>query len=176
MRNDATLIGHPVILYAIHHWQQLLRWEKYSVDKSVHSENELNEWMDYEISGKYIKSARKNLEEIGKALIEGARRQAIPKEHVLSLKIKDLKLENKNTYLYVAWDRLNLEYINQTHELAERIKDIENYLHELPSGDKFRYLEDCPVELQKYGYIDSVIDILTVIDFLKDCWKQVCLL
>ncbi len=43
----------------------------------------------------YIESARKNLEAIGKALLEGARRQAIPKEKALALKIQELGFEKK---------------------------------------------------------------------------------
>ena len=79
---------------------------------------------------------------------------------------KELKIENNNTYLYVAWKRLALKNINETHELDERINQIEKYLGQLPAEDKLKWLGEYPIEMQKYGYIDPTIRISTVIDFL----------
>ncbi len=93
VRNDATLIGHPAILSAIHHWQKILSWEKYSKDNDIYSEEKIHQKSNYLLSGKYVKSARRNLEAIGKALLEGSKRQAVSKESSLAFKIKDLNLD-----------------------------------------------------------------------------------
>ncbi len=163
VRSDATLIGHPVIVYAIHHWQQLIKWKKINEDKSIRGDDRIG----WEISIKFIRSAEANLKAIGKALYKGATNQEVPVEFALAYQIKSLKIKAENAYLYVAWDRLHSKYINQSHDLEERVAVIENFLTQLPSSYNSKYLEDCPVELQKYGYIDSPLNISTVVDFLK---------
>jgi hypothetical protein len=179
VRNDATLIGHPVILSAIEHWQNILVWEKYSKNDDVYSEGEnVKEW-DELFTRTFIKSARENLEAIGKAMLEAVRRQAIPKETALKLKIEDLKIEAKNTYLYIAWKRLAKENIEQTHALDERISQIQNYLKQIPADNQIWWVRDCPIEMQKYVPVDSTIRISTVIDFLyadgsKFVYKENC--
>lgn len=165
VRNDATLIGHPAILFAIHYWQNILVWEKYTKSDDVYSES--YEAVNYVLVDQFVESARNNLEAIGKALLEGARRQAIPKETALSLKIQELGFEKKNTYLFVAWERLAAKHIKQTEELDERIDRVEKYLRNLPSDRSMKWLDEFPPELQKYGVIDSTISISRVIDFLK---------
>ena len=167
VRNDATLIGHPVILFAIEYWQKILIWEKYSKDDDVYSENESHKLSHSVLYGKYIESARQNLEAIGKAMFEGVKRQAIPKELALTLKINDLKIENKNSYLFVAWERLEVKNVDESHELDERITEIKNYLEQLPAINKAELIDEYPIEMQKYGYIDLGISIHSVIDFLK---------
>jgi len=165
VRNDATLIGHPAILFAINQWQNTLIWEKYNKSDDVYSE--VYKIANYVFVDQYIESARKNLEAIGKALLEGSRRQAIPKEMALALKIQDLGLEKKNTYLFVAWERLAAKHIKQTEELGERIDRVEKYLINLPSDQSIKLLDEFPPEQQKYGIIDATISIYKVIDFLK---------
>ena len=167
VRTDATLIGHPAILFAIDYWQQILIWEKYIKSENIYSEAEINKTLNYGFFERYIESARANLESIGKALLEGARRQAISKEMALSLKTEEIRLEKKNTFLFVAWERLAVKQMNESEEPDERINRIEKYLRQLTSYQSMKRLDEFPIELQKYGVIDSTISISTVIDFLK---------
>jgi hypothetical protein len=108
VRNDATAIGHPVVTYAIYHWQKLLAWSKYSKDTSVNRKSDIGEVINNLRANRPLKSAKRNLAAIGKALQEGARRMAIPKESALELKVERLHFDEDNTYLRVAWERLVL--------------------------------------------------------------------
>ncbi|HXH68739.1 MAG TPA: hypothetical protein VNI60_00180 [Pyrinomonadaceae bacterium] len=172
VRSDATLIGHPVIVFAIQHWQKLLIWEKYSKQEDVYGKDKKNKAFNEFVYIPFVESARHNLEAIGKALLEGARRQSVPKEYALTLKIKELKLEDKNTYLFFAWERLAAKYINSTHELDKRIIAIEEFLSQLPTVQNGKRLADFPRELQKFGFIESTISITSVINFLKTDGKS----
>lgn len=153
VRNDATLIGHPVILFAIHHWQQILIWEKFIEYKDVYGEK-----------NKFIDNARQNLEEIGKAMFEATRRQAIPKEVALNLKIEEMEVNSKSTFLYSAWKRLDKRHLNPTDELEKRVKKIEQHLRKLERNE---ISEKVPRSLTKPHRFHSIITVRNVIDFLK---------
>ena len=179
VRNDATLIGHPVIIFAIQHWQKILIEEKYSNLGDVYTSDKKYKLLNDDkhpslndpIYNPSVENARRNLEEVGKAFLEEAKRQSIPKESALAIKIKELKLEEKNTYLYFAWKRLFKKHIDIKQELDERINEIEKYLNQLPSEQIGKTLADYPLELRKFGYIDSTVTVSSVIDFLKSDGK-----
>ncbi len=167
VRNDATLIGHPVIVFAIHHWQKILAWEKYSKNDGAYSDDKIKKIVNYSTSGKYIESARNNLEAIGKALLEGARRQTVPKESAFSRKIINLGVEKQNTYLYVAWQRLHKKHNKPLNELEERIIAIEFYLQQLSKYQSADFFSEMPEEFQKHERMSSTITTEMVIDFLR---------
>lgn len=178
VRSNAITIGHPVILAAINHWQNLLIWEKYSRSDDKDSEDEIMQATNSWLTDEFLDSARANLEAIGKAMLEGSRRNAIPKEISLALKIEEIN--RKDTYLFVAWDRLQKVHIVDTEELPERIKKIEDFLRKLINdrGDNSSFLggifnnydlkSEIIKEQKKYGVVNSIISIDNVIAFLED--------
>lgn len=171
VRSDATLIGHPAIVFAIDHWQKILAWKNYSQYDDVHYRIENNKSIKnlfYDpYFDLYVERARLNLEAIGKALLEGARRQAIQKESAFVLKVQDLRLEEKNSYLFIAWKRLAKRHINETHELEERIDRIEKFLKKLSISQSPLQSDEFPPESREFNFIESTISISNVIGFLK---------
>jgi hypothetical protein len=114
-----------------------------------------------------VENAETNLKSISKSLVDGAIQQKVPKEVAFASKIKDLKIGERQTYLYVAWERLANKHILQTDELDKRVEKIELFLKQIPSYQNEIVLNEFESEFGKYGSVESTISIAKVIDFLK---------
>jgi hypothetical protein len=186
VKNNATNIGHPIIVAAIQHWEQLVRWAKYSKTETVYDINEeqkkdaksAKEAVDaakevnYLLNIKLVEIANANLINISKAFLYGATKQQVPKETAFAKKVKNLRIGEKKTYLYVAWKRLAKEHITQSNEFKERVEKIEDFLKQIPSYQNNIVLEDSKTELRQYGSVESTISISVVIEFLKTDGKK----
>lgn len=178
VRNDATLIGHPAILFAINYWQKILIWARYIKQRDIYDEAEAadekkkNKKLKFQLSGQFVENAQRYLDAIGAALLEGARRKSIPKESALDLQIHSLNIDAKNTYLYVAWERLAVRHIKEKEESEERVRRIENFLRQLPFDVTLEELSEFAPEMQQYGIIEPDITISNVINFLKADGKK----
>jgi hypothetical protein len=158
LKKNASLVGHPVIVTAIQYWQKILTWESYIKEDNVYSKTDIGKELNWYYTKSRIKRAKQNLESIGRSLLKGAVSKSIPKEWAFVQKIKELKVESKNNFLFLAWERLASKHITQYHVLEERIQKIEDYLTNLISS------QDQDNEL---NFMDSPINIPMVIDFLN---------
>lgn len=168
VKKDAALIGHPAILFAVDYWQEVLRGARYEGYDTIYDKAEEVQELKSQLVYSFVDSARHNLTAIGKALLEGSREHSLKKEEALILRIQELDSDAKNTYLRIAWERLNDKYVNQIHELSERIKKIIDYLRRLPTLNDLHNLDDFPSKYRKHGPIANKITITNVEDFLND--------
>jgi hypothetical protein len=129
VRSNSALIGHPVILHAIRYWEKVVRSKRILTQDDVYKHKkdtaEIYKAFDDQFGGKQVRTAERNLKAIGKALWEGIQERAIPKEAALELKIREMGIDEKNTFLYRAWELLAPDKVNPSDEVDERINKID---------------------------------------------------
>lgn len=158
VRSNPASIGHPVIAFAIHHWQRVIH-AKRVIERDEDTFRD-DEWrkikMEYS-GGREVEVAERNLEAIGKLLRTGANKRAIPKELALALKVESLslRLEDMHTVFYKAWENLHAENIERTDEIPVVLKKIKQKLTDF--------------EQQPYSdYTSRRISARAVMKFLRD--------
>lgn len=136
IRGCARSVGHPVILLAIRHWQEILRhrsalmfkdeWENIEgVDEN--SRKGAREIREHYFSG-LPDRASKNLTRISEAIIQGAKDNSVAKEDAFAARVEDMGYAEENTWLYEAFDCLrndktrnpDLRLVNLTKALQKR--------------------------------------------------------
>lgn len=168
VRQNALAVGHPVIIAAIQHWQNIILWEKFVNNETIYSQiKSVTEW-NHHFHGRYIEAADESLKEISKALSSGISKRKVPSINSFLRHLKNLNIENRNNYLYVAWERLKSNVVNPTNDLAERVYVIENYLRRLPKRESPDQINEFDEEFRKYGYLETDLSISSVLDFLKN--------
>ena len=158
VRKDATAISHPVVAFAIYHWQRIINAKRVFEREDVITSDEWEKLAKEMWGGlREVRIAENNLKALGKALVEGAKNRAIPNETALSLKMESLGLgvNDKNTVLHKAWERLDSRFIERTDETEQMLVKIEAELQRF---------ERQPYSDNRLRRIDSA----RVMQFLKD--------
>lgn len=128
VKNNPAAIGHPAIVFAIYHWQRVIRAKRVIERADITSRDEI--WLSFrqEVSGeREVKVAARNLAAIGKNLLGGAKSEAISKEAAFAIKLEllRLRLEDTNTVLYKAWEKLEAKSIDPTDEIEQVLAKLE---------------------------------------------------
>ena len=122
VKNNATAIGHPAIVFAIYHWQRVINAKRVVGRDDVTTSGEWGK-ITKEVIGdmETVRVAEKNLAAIGKALETGAKKRAIPNAFAFALNVKlmGLDIEDQNTVVYQAWEQLKAISINRTDEVEQ---------------------------------------------------------
>lgn len=130
--NPAT-IGHPAIVFAIYHWQRVIYTrrviERDEVGKREEWEQELKDEFE---GGADLRIAERNLKAVSQTLYDAARDRAISKEAALALKMDwyGLRLDDVQTLLHTAWERINVETLEPFIDKKEMLDKIEAELRE----------------------------------------------
>jgi hypothetical protein len=127
VNNNPAAIGHPAIVFAIHHWQRVIHAKRVVERDDITSRDETWRSMKRVFSGELeVEVAERNLAAIGGQLLKGAKKGAISKESALGIKVEllGLRLEDTNTILYKAWERLGAEFIDPTDEVDQTLEKM----------------------------------------------------
>lgn len=122
VNKNPAAIGHPVIVFAIHHWQRVIHAKRVIERDDITSRDETWRSLRRVVSGEIeVEVAERNLEAISQKLLKGAKKGAISKEAALAINVElsGLRLEDTNTIFYKAWERLGAEYIDRTDEVEQ---------------------------------------------------------
>jgi hypothetical protein len=131
VKTNPASIGHPAIVFAIHHWQRVIHAKRVVERDDITSRDETWRSFKQAFSGeREVKIAERNLEAIGKNLLKGAKSGAISKEAALAIKLElfGLRLEDTNSILYKAWERLEAKYIDPTDEPEQTLAKLKDDL------------------------------------------------
>ena len=167
VRRDARTIGHPVIVFAIDYWQNILVWGRFLKSDKSSAIDEAKKTVDFYLNLKYLESAKRNLSLIGAALNEAVRVRSIPNEIAFKKKAENLNLDSNDNYLKIAWERLHSKHVVQFQKRSERIKGIEEFLKSFPTNQIDIFEGNYTEEQQEYGIVGDRISIETVIEFLS---------
>lgn len=127
VNNNPAVIGHPAIVFAIHHWQHVIHAKRVVGRDDITSRDETWKAMKRVFSGELeVEVAERNLAAIGGQLLKGAKKGAISKESALGIKVEllGLRLEDTNTILYKAWERLGAEFVDPTDEVEQTLEKM----------------------------------------------------
>jgi hypothetical protein len=128
VNNNPAAIGHPAIVFAIHHWQRVIHAKRVIERDDITSRDETWKSFRQAFSGEMeVEVAERNLAAIGGKLLRGAKKGAISKEAALAIKVEllGIRLEDTNTVFYRAWERLGAEFIDpldEVHQTLEKLK------------------------------------------------------
>jgi hypothetical protein len=131
VKNNPASIGHPAIAFAIYHWQRVIYAKRVIERDDITSRDEEYRAFKRVFSGELeVEIAERNLKVIGNNLLKGAKKSAISKESALALKMESLglRLEDTNTVIYQAWERLSAEFIDPTDEVEQVLAKLETGL------------------------------------------------
>jgi hypothetical protein len=145
IRNDARCIGHPVVLFAVDRWQQVLlaraKFERGDIytrngnsPKRVFAKS-LNRVFSGE---KDVEVAERNLKEIGNALLRGIASRAISNEAAFSLMVGEWQLEKSP--LREAWKLLKAPRARDRAQANDpvRVKTIRSHLKKQARNSDWR--------------------------------------
>ncbi len=125
--NNPAAIGHPAIVAAIQHWQRVIRAKRVIERDDITSRDEMLKSFRRVFSGEMeVEVAERNLTAIGGQLLKGAKKGAISKEAALAIKMEllGLRIEDKNTIFYKAWEMLGAEFIAPTDEVEQTLAKL----------------------------------------------------
>lgn len=127
VNKNPAAIGHPAIVFAIHHWQRVIHAKRVIERDDITSRDETWRSMRRVVSGEIeVEVAERNLQTIGEKLLKGAKKGAISKEAALAINVEllGLTLEDTDTVFYKAWERLGAEYIERTDEVEQVLASL----------------------------------------------------
>lgn len=142
VKSDPTAIGHPAIVFAIYHWQQVIYTKRVIEREDVTWRGELGRFVKDEYGGgKDVRSAESNLKKLSKTLYDGAKKRMIPKESALALKMQWCGLwpEGNESVVYKAWEALKAESICKQGYDEDILKDLEPKLLESERVQHIRF-------------------------------------
>lgn len=136
VKKNPTLIGHPVIAFAIYHWQRVIYAKRIIERDDITSRD--SEWRPLKrvFSGELeVEIAERNLKAIGSNLLKGAKKSAVSNEAALALKLESLglRLEDKETIIHEAWKRLSAKFVVPTDEVEQVLAKLETHLRKFES-------------------------------------------
>jgi len=152
VRNNPACVGHPVIAFAIRHWQRVVQARRLFERDDIYTQppahhSELAKVLKREFGGERdVEVAKSNLRAIGTALTKGSSMNAHSKELTFFLVVQDLELEKSP--LRTAWERLHASHLKKTDEKEATVSAVEVYL-------------------KAHRTINSPLPIDKVIDFLN---------
>jgi hypothetical protein len=158
VRSNPAAIGHPAIVFAIHHWQRVIYARRVIERDDVTTRDEWGQVAKEVIGGgREINTAERNLKALGRLLFVGAKERATPKESALAIKMESLGLglEDKQTSLYQAWELLEAKHIDLRNGTQEIVAKLEARL----------------VDLENQPYVEGQyrrIPVRTVMEFLRE--------
>lgn len=122
VRNNPVAIGHPAIMYAIYSWQRMIQAKRVVERDDVTSRDELGQVAKRVFGGvREVEIAERNLEQIGRALSEGAKKRALsnPAAFGANVELLGVRLEDKDSFLYKAWERLAGDFVEKVLDKIE---------------------------------------------------------
>jgi hypothetical protein len=122
VKNNPLAIGHPAILYAVYNWLRAVHAKRVIERDDVTSRDELGQIAKQVFGGaRDVENAVRNLESISKALIEGAKERALSNQAAFAANVEllGLQLEDTDSFLYKAWERLTGDFIERVLEKIE---------------------------------------------------------
>ncbi|HEX8173979.1 MAG TPA: hypothetical protein VF543_02550 [Pyrinomonadaceae bacterium] len=128
IKANPASIGHPVIIFAIYHWQRVIYTRRViKRDDIIPREGWERAFKDEFEGVDDLRTAERNLKAISKTLYEAARDRAISKEAALALKMSwyGLQLEDENTALHFAWENLEADAFGMIGEVEEILAKVE---------------------------------------------------
>jgi type I restriction enzyme S subunit len=126
VRTNPTCIGHPVIVFAIYHWQRVIYTKRVLERDDVTYRGEIGESFKLIFGGQEVENALKNLEAISKALFAGAKKRAIPNEAALAIRMDTYgMLEDEGTILVKAWESLEGKNIRECPTFKQILAKVE---------------------------------------------------
>ncbi len=158
VRNNPACVGHPVIAFAIHHWQRVIQ-----SGKLFKRDDNLCGKLDVEI-------AKRNLEAMGNALTKGSTTNTYSKELAFFLSVQRLNLEASP--LKAAWERLSLPHVGKLIDKAACVSAVGSHLRDREQTEQ-KQAEQNPypvdeAERNQTKWMDcSGVSIKEVIEFLK---------
>src|SRR5215216_4980639 len=95
VKENAISIGHPLVLHAIRRWEHIVLYHHAFSGGGQYKTSRINFYI----------VAKTHLENLGKALLEGIRNRAIPREYALYIR-RALGTDMDYVYLEMAWEML----------------------------------------------------------------------
>jgi len=168
VRNNAASIGHPVILLAIHRWEQIIRYHRSFRGKKEYLNLFRREPLRLKPDDTLFKIAKDHLERIGGALLEGAKKRALTKEAVFVMAVGGLGEDVEYSYLRLATELLTTVEIKKIRPVEKKPDVIRKKLECL--GDErllLRYGENSNIGDEEFRELRDKFLINPIIDFLK---------
>lgn len=149
--HNAASIAHPAVICAIQHWEEVIRLRKAMALPDAYDKILPRDGIAWGLRSEMIDDAYdraiSGLQNIGKALLAGAKSRILDQSTAFSVRVGTSGLDRDDTYLHRAWELLGTAQIK------------------LERGDqKLMRLES---ELRKSLFLRPVISIERVLDFLK---------
>lgn len=168
VRNNAASIGHPVILLAIHRWEQIVRYHRSFRGKKEYLDLFRREPLRLKADDTLFKIAQDHLESIGEALLKGAKKRALTKEAIFVMAVGGLGYDVEYSYLRLATELLTTEEIKKIRNIKRKLNVIREKLERLGS-ERFllRCEEDFNISDEEFRELRDKFLITPIIDFLK---------
>jgi hypothetical protein len=150
IRENSPCVGNPIVLIAIHHWQQIIRHRTALTFKDVWESKEGEAGIYVKGIREYYSSslperASKNLSRVSEALIDAAKESGISREKAFVACVTRDGYDTKDTFLYIAYE----------------------WLRKNPRNNKGLKLNELEEALRKEHAINNCISVSRVIDFLR---------
>lgn len=163
---DATSIGHPAILMAIHHWEQMIR-----VNKSGRTKNRENE---------IYKDAKRHLEKAFEAILKGACKRRLSAEQRFQLLSSAITSNANSGTLRQIWMAMGNDEVKSKNKGTERLRAIKTILYGKDAGyassiDVRRYVDDGWKQIEAFfnasGENDSRMNIRWLEGKRRPSWE-----
>jgi hypothetical protein len=130
VKENPASIGHPAIVVAIHHWQRVVHARRVIERDDITTRDEWGKAVKEVMGEREIRVAENNLKAIGKALVDGANEAALPNAPAFAFNMKSARLwiDDKETVLYKAWERLAASFIDSTDGVKQVLAKLETVL------------------------------------------------
>jgi hypothetical protein len=129
---NPTSIGHPAIIFAIYHWQEVIQAQRLIERDDVYSHSDMGKAVKRELGGgKELEIAKRNLKAVTDAFHSGIKEKRLSKEVAFANQVKSMSLDDQDNFLYEAWKRLEARHVEQTDETLRRLEKIESHLQQI---------------------------------------------
>lgn len=134
IRKNIMAIGNPIILIAIYQWYEILRHRSALTFKDDwcnqegwqgETTNAVRRWL---YSGRPDKAAN-NLSRVAKTIIEAAKEKSVSREEALVARVQNEKYDQKDTYLYEAFEWLRNDKTRNPGEKLNKLEDALRKAH-----------------------------------------------
>lgn len=125
IRNNVAGIGHPVVILALRHWQQILQHQRALTFKDVWDDKELFKGFREYFTGVLPEIASENLAKVSEALLEGAKEGSIPRAEAFVAVVENYGLDKEDTLLHISYEWLRQ---SKTRNKELKLKELEDRL------------------------------------------------
>lgn len=148
VKNNAASIGHPLILFAIRRWEEIVRVYYHRAIRRGDERCEI---------------AKKHLERVGSALLVGSKQRAVSKETSFKYEV------TKSSCIDLAWELLGKDDFKNIRKDGDKLIELANSLMNarVPPHPPIDTIGKKRVGHFRDPRIDILADICQVINFLK---------